>query len=78
MIVPAALLPSPQEIVAEKSPTVAAGLASVKLATTPLNEPPSTELIEPAVADNTASPTTALLLALTAEPPASVICTLMG
>ena len=67
--------PSPQLIVAVKSPAEALALASVKVATIPEKAEPSVELMDVPWALSAASPIAADPVALVEAPPASAICT---
>ena len=76
--VPVEVVPSPQLIVAVKSPTAAFGLASVNVATVAVTDAPSVALIGIAVAVSAASATVAVLDAVAVLPPTSVMMTLTG
>ena len=78
MIVPFEVVPSPQLIVAVKSPAVALGLASVNVATVTVPvELPSVALTGEPVAVSAASATVAVLVAVIVLPPLSVIVTVI-
>ena len=76
-MVPLEVVPSPQLIVAVKSPTAAFGSASVNVATVAVTDAPSVALIGSAVAVSGASATVAVLVAVAVLPPTSVIVTLI-
>ena len=67
--------PSPQLMVAVKSPAAALRLASLKVATTPENDAPSVALTEAPCPFRAASPTVADPVVEIDAPPASAICT---